>query len=683
MPPTIPAGRRIRTRGRRTASGSARTSRASPTTSRTGSAPATPDARLLVIGGDCTSHAGAMAGLRRARPGLRLGLVWFDAHGDFNVPDTTPSGNVWGMPFAMACGRGEPDLLAACDAPTVREADAALLGGQVLDEQESRMLAVSAVAQFGAGMLADPAGLAALRGWAATVAGRIDGWYVAFDMDALDEAGGWAVMMPEPGGLSLETALEAVRIVAATGRCSASGRRRSGSGRAAIPSGRRTRSRPSRRPRWPDQPPTTTRSEAMVRNSSSDSPVPLRSQLGLEPRVVGDRPAVGADRDEGALAVAERRGPRVRAVRRRSRRSSSRTRLPSGRCGRRAGRGRRSRAGRRRRADSCPTGRTSRPAAPGSRRASRPRTPPTRRSPGSRACRCRHRPRRPPDGDGLVDGSSLGSSVAVSVGSAVSAGVSVGSSVASAEAVRGRARGRVGRGVGTGGAAPRRGRGRPAAGAQRRAPGGRQGPGRTDDGRDGRVPARSIDVASPAEGSTGRAARAGRPGPAAVAGTVSRTAVPAAGNATVSGALPVAERDGQSQRTGVGDDDRPASDRPAAPPRPRGRGRRRAVAVSPPGQSIAASPDRELGGELRLEHGQLLEGPPLGGAEVGLAPAPVDRDRPDAGSAGDRLGGRERPDAAGSRRSACPAPGPAPGRAASRSAAASPASSSGGSLRPQ
>src|SRR6476659_1529765 len=133
---------------------------------------------LLVLGGDCTTHAGAMAGIRRARPGIQLGLAWFDAHGDFNVPDTTPSGNVWGMPFAMACGRGEPDLLAACDAPTVREADAALLGGQVLDEQESRMLAASAVAHFGAGMLADPAGLAALRGWAATVAGRIDAWYV-------------------------------------------------------------------------------------------------------------------------------------------------------------------------------------------------------------------------------------------------------------------------------------------------------------------------------------------------------------------------------------------------------------------------------------------------------------------------------------------------------------------------
>ena len=176
-----------------------------------------PAARLLVLGGDCTSHAGALAGIRRARPGIRLGLAWFDAHGDFNTPDTTPSGNVWGMPFAMACGRGDADLVTACDGPTVREADAALLGGQVLDETESRMLAASAVAQFGPGMLAGDAGMAALDGWARTVAGRVDGFYVAFDLDALDAKDGWAVMMPERDGLSLEIASRAVRTIAVAG----------------------------------------------------------------------------------------------------------------------------------------------------------------------------------------------------------------------------------------------------------------------------------------------------------------------------------------------------------------------------------------------------------------------------------------------------------------------------------
>ena len=176
-----------------------------------------PGARLLLLGGDCTAHAGAMAGLRRARPGARLAIAWFDAHGDFNTPDTTPSGNVWGMPFAMIVGRGDPDLLAACDAPTADPADAALLGGQVLDEAESRMLAASPVAHFGAGMLETEAGLAALGAWARVVATRVDAFYVAFDMDALDAAGNWALAMPEPDGLSLETAILAVRTIACAG----------------------------------------------------------------------------------------------------------------------------------------------------------------------------------------------------------------------------------------------------------------------------------------------------------------------------------------------------------------------------------------------------------------------------------------------------------------------------------
>jgi len=176
------------------------------------------DDRLLLLGGDCTSHAGALAGLRRLHSGARIALAWFDAHGDFNTPETTPSGNVWGMPFAMICGRGDADLVAACDGPSVLEEDAALVGGQVLDETESRMLAASRVAHFGAGMLAGNAGLAALAGWAVVVAARVDGFYVAFDLDALDGDDGWAVAMPEPGGLSLGRAVAAVRTLAGAAR---------------------------------------------------------------------------------------------------------------------------------------------------------------------------------------------------------------------------------------------------------------------------------------------------------------------------------------------------------------------------------------------------------------------------------------------------------------------------------
>jgi arginase len=170
-------------------------------------------ARLMVLGGDCTSHAGALAGLHAARPTDRFALAWFDAHGDFNTPDTTPSGSVWGMPFAMICGHGDPDLVAACSGPTVRAEDAALVGGQVLDETESRVLAASRIAHFGAGMVATEAGRAALAAWAGTVAARVDGLYIAFDVDCLDAAGGWAVTFPEPNGLALDTALDAVGIL--------------------------------------------------------------------------------------------------------------------------------------------------------------------------------------------------------------------------------------------------------------------------------------------------------------------------------------------------------------------------------------------------------------------------------------------------------------------------------------
>jgi arginase len=171
--------------------------------------------RILVLGGDCTVHAGAMAGLRAAYPERRLAIAWFDAHGDFNTPDRTPSGCVWGMPFAMICGRGDDDLVAAASGPTVRDEDAALFGGQVLDEAESRALAASAIAHFGAGMLGTDAGQAAVQAWAAVVRTRVDGLYLAFDTDCLDGADGWAVTYPEPDGLSLETALRTIRGLAA------------------------------------------------------------------------------------------------------------------------------------------------------------------------------------------------------------------------------------------------------------------------------------------------------------------------------------------------------------------------------------------------------------------------------------------------------------------------------------
>jgi arginase family enzyme len=79
------------------------------------------------------------------------------------------------------------------------------------------MLASSGVAQFGSGMLADPAGQAAVAAWAVAVSERIDAWYIAFDLDALDASGAWAVAMPEPDGLSLDDAVRSIRAIVTSG----------------------------------------------------------------------------------------------------------------------------------------------------------------------------------------------------------------------------------------------------------------------------------------------------------------------------------------------------------------------------------------------------------------------------------------------------------------------------------
>jgi arginase family enzyme len=120
------------------------------------------------------------------------------------------------MPFALLLGRGDPELVAAADGPTVDLGHATLIGGQVLDEPESRWLSASPVAHFGAGMLRSPAGLAALSGWAEAVARDVDGIYVAVDHDVLDaDEAPWAVTMPEAGGLPFDRAVDVVRIIAA------------------------------------------------------------------------------------------------------------------------------------------------------------------------------------------------------------------------------------------------------------------------------------------------------------------------------------------------------------------------------------------------------------------------------------------------------------------------------------
>jgi arginase family enzyme len=131
-------------------------------------------ARPLVLGGCCCAHVGAVEGLA-ARHG-RVAVLWLDAHGDLNTPETSPSGNEWGMPLRSLLDRG-----------TIAPADVVLWGARNLDPPEVEFIAAAGIGD-------DPAALLDRDETAAV--------YVALDCDVLD-AQEIAVFMPEPGGPSL------------------------------------------------------------------------------------------------------------------------------------------------------------------------------------------------------------------------------------------------------------------------------------------------------------------------------------------------------------------------------------------------------------------------------------------------------------------------------------------------
>jgi len=148
--------------------------------------------RPLVLGGCCCCHVGAVEGLA-ARHG-RISVIWLDAHGDLNTPETSPSGNEWGMPLRMLIDGGVVDA-----------DDVALIGARSLDPPEQEFIAASGIHTGPAPALAG-VGLA----------------YVALDCDVL-EPSELAVFMPEPGGPTAADVEEILHGVAAQARIAGAG----------------------------------------------------------------------------------------------------------------------------------------------------------------------------------------------------------------------------------------------------------------------------------------------------------------------------------------------------------------------------------------------------------------------------------------------------------------------------
>ena len=139
--------------------------------------------RPLVLGGCCCSHVGAVEGLHARHE--KLAVVWFDAHGDLNTPQTSPSGNAWGMPLRMIVDSG-----------AVAPANVALIGARDLDPPEVDFIAASGIHNTADGALQD-----------------VDCVYVAFDLDVLDPSEA-RPFMPEPDGMSVAEAERQLRDLA-------------------------------------------------------------------------------------------------------------------------------------------------------------------------------------------------------------------------------------------------------------------------------------------------------------------------------------------------------------------------------------------------------------------------------------------------------------------------------------
>ena len=175
----------------------------------------------VVFGGDHSVAMGTIAGLARHFNGRRekLGLIWFDAHADANTPETSPSGNIHGMPLAAVLGHGAESLVnLAGFLPMVEASRAALVGIRDVDPAERATVKSSGIGAFtmrdvderGMRSVMEEAIKRATTGTA--------GVHVSFDLDGIDPDFAPGVGTPSPGGLSYREAHLAMEMLADTGR---------------------------------------------------------------------------------------------------------------------------------------------------------------------------------------------------------------------------------------------------------------------------------------------------------------------------------------------------------------------------------------------------------------------------------------------------------------------------------
>lgn len=157
----------------------------------------------IVLGGD---HSIAMGSVTGASRGERIGVIWVDAHADFNTPQTSPSGNIHGMPLAHLCGIGDPRLVnLGWEGAKVRPEDVVLVGIRSLDPGEVRLLQGRGVTVYTMKEV-DVQGIPQV---AEAITGKFKDFgrvHVSLDADVLEPEIAPGVGTPVPGGLTYREA---------------------------------------------------------------------------------------------------------------------------------------------------------------------------------------------------------------------------------------------------------------------------------------------------------------------------------------------------------------------------------------------------------------------------------------------------------------------------------------------
>ena len=182
------------------------------------------DAIPLVLGGDHSLAAGSVAASAvwvRTNTAKPLGLIWVDAHGDMNTPQTTSSGNVHGMPLAALLGQEPHELSAIGMPPNVVAASTVLVGVRNLDEDEKDQIRASGVHVFTMKDI-DQQGIATVAQRAIEIASDgTGGIHVSFDLDVCDPSVAPGVGTPVKGGLDYRESHVIMELVADSGRLTA------------------------------------------------------------------------------------------------------------------------------------------------------------------------------------------------------------------------------------------------------------------------------------------------------------------------------------------------------------------------------------------------------------------------------------------------------------------------------